>query len=538
MSLLTSFLIFQSVHAETVTFPINQFLIQGNTLLEPELLTQLTQPFTGKARVYGDIQKALEAIEYTYRRAGYGAVQVYAPEQDISTGFVRLNIIETKLGKVIVEPTQYFEAQNIIDSLPSLQQGLSPNTRDISDNIRLVNENPAKKTEVILGLGEQEGTIDAKIKVQEENPVSIIVTADNSGKPATGEHKLGTSFQHANLWGKDHVGTLAYMTSPELPADVKVFSTGYRVPFFQVNGNLDLIAAYSDSDLVVASNLQSLGNINVVGRSKILSARYTQYLPRTGEWSHRLIASLDNKLIDTQTTIGASSQNGILQVRPIGVSYNTTYASVGKMANVSVAFSKNLPDNSDGSQDRINSQLVNSNQRTEASANFTIARANADFLTLISDSQWQLRLVANMQRADSALHAVEQIGLSGANSLRGMYERDLSADEGESASVEVYTPDLSAWLGNENGSLRLLTYIDSVSGSNLNPVVNSGTISKINATSAGIGVRYSYQKNLALRLDLAKVTHLSLRNANGTQNTREAELSDFTRGHASLMYKF
>ena len=536
-TLIIALSVYHPVYAQSVKFPITQFLIQGNTLIPLETLTQLTTAYTGESRVYGDIQKALEAVENAYRSAGYGAVQVYAPEQDISTGFVQLNVIETKLGNIVTETSEHFDHDNIVASLPSLQQGLSPNTRNISDNVQLVNENPAKKVEVILGVGKQEGTIDATIKVKAENPLSVMLTADNSGKPSTGEHKIGASFQHANLWGKDHVGTVTYMTSPELPANVKVFSAGYRVPFFQTNGSLDLIAAYSDSDLAIA-NIQSLGNINVVGRSKILSARYTQHLARTGEWSHRLVTSLDNKLIDSQTTIGTNSQNALLQVRPISLSYNTSYASIGKMANLSASIFKNLPDNGDGSQARINSQLVNNSQRTEADINFTILRANIDYLTLISDTQWQLRLAANFQKTDSALHAVEQIGLSGASSLRGMYERDLAADEGMTTSVEVYTPDLSEWLGANNGNLRLLSFVDTVSGDNLNTVANSGVIAKVNATSVGVGARYNYQNNLVLRFDLAKVASLSLTNANGTTNSREAELRDFTRGHASLVYKF
>jgi hemolysin activation/secretion protein len=119
-----------------------------------------------------------------------------------------------------------------------------------------------------------------------------------------------------------------------------------------------------------------------------------------------------------------------------------------------------------------------------------------------------------------------------------MYERDLAADEGIATSVEVYTPDLSEWLGANNGNLRLLSFVDTVSGDNLNTVANSGMIAKVNATSVGVGARYNYQNNLMLRFDLAKVASLSLTNANGSTNSREAELSHFTRGHASLVYKF
>jgi hemolysin activation/secretion protein len=268
ISFLLSLLLLSSAQAETLHFPINQFLIQGNTLVSNEAIAELTRPFTGDSRVYGDIQKALEAIENAYRKAGYGAVQVYAPEQDVTSGFVQLNVTESKLANIVTEFTEHFDRDSILASLPTLEIGKSPNTRAISNNIQLVNENPAKKIEVIMGAGDKEDTINATIKVREENPVGIILTADNSGKPIAGEHKIGASIQHANLWGKKHVGTISYMTSPELSDKIKVISAGYRIPFFKTNSSLDLVVAKSDSDLTVASNLQSLGNINIIGRSE------------------------------------------------------------------------------------------------------------------------------------------------------------------------------------------------------------------------------------------------------------------------------
>ncbi len=538
ITFLLSLLLLSSAQAETLHFPINQFLIQGNTLVSNEAIAELTRPFTGDSRVYGDIQKALEAIENAYRKAGYGAVQVYAPEQDVTSGFVQLNVTESKLANIVTEFTEHFDRDSILASLPTLEIGKSPNTRAISNNIQLVNENPAKKIEVIMGAGDKEDTINATIKVREDNPVGIILTADNSGKPIAGEHKVGASIQHANLWGKEHIGTISYMTSPELSDKIKVISAGYRIPFFKTNSSLDLVVAKSDSDLTVASNLQSLGNINIIGRSTNLSARYTQHLPRTGEWSHRLIASLDNKLIDTQITMGTNTQGSLLQVRPIGITYSATRTSIGSMTNLSLGVSKNLPDNGDGSQERINSQLVTNNQRTSANADFTVLRASAEYFSAFLDSQWQVRLATNIQKADTALYAVEQLGLSGASSLRGMYERDLSADEGIASTAELYTPDLAGWLGKNKGNMRLLAFVDTVTGDNINPTLNSGTVAKVNATSIGVGARYNYETNLILRADYGNVTNLSLTNADGTSNSREAELSRFTRAHVSLIYKF
>ena len=54
----------------------------------------VTRPFTGKGREYGDVQRALEALESRYRERGFSAVQVTVPEQELKGGVVTLQVIE------------------------------------------------------------------------------------------------------------------------------------------------------------------------------------------------------------------------------------------------------------------------------------------------------------------------------------------------------------------------------------------------------------------------------------------------------------
>ncbi|MBE0622824.1 MAG: ShlB/FhaC/HecB family hemolysin secretion/activation protein, partial [Burkholderiales bacterium] len=69
-------------------FDIVRFQVEGNTLLPEAQVEGILAPLAGPKRVYGDIQKALEALEGAYRRAGYSTVQVYVPEQELTSGVV------------------------------------------------------------------------------------------------------------------------------------------------------------------------------------------------------------------------------------------------------------------------------------------------------------------------------------------------------------------------------------------------------------------------------------------------------------------
>ena len=80
--------------AQDAGFDIVRFQVEGNSLLRAERVQELVAPFIGKRRIYGDVQKALEALENDYRRLGYGTVQVYVPEQELTSGVVRLQVSE------------------------------------------------------------------------------------------------------------------------------------------------------------------------------------------------------------------------------------------------------------------------------------------------------------------------------------------------------------------------------------------------------------------------------------------------------------
>ena len=142
--------------------------------------------------MYGDVQKALEALERAYHSKGYGTVSVFVPEQELASAVVRLQVAKGIIGKVTVTGNKYFSTDNVRNALAQLQEGKAPNLSVICDNVQFANENPAKKTGVTLGSSEEEGKVDAKVAVSDENPHRVYVTVDNAGeKPKTGQYRTG-----------------------------------------------------------------------------------------------------------------------------------------------------------------------------------------------------------------------------------------------------------------------------------------------------------------------------------------------------------
>jgi hemolysin activation/secretion protein len=505
--------------AQDEQFDIVRFQVVGNTLLPEAEVQRVLAPLAGPKRVYGDIQKALEALERAYRAAGFSTVQVYVPEQELTSGVVRLQVTEGVIGKVLISGNKHFDDANIRASLPALQEGKAPNLRQMSENIQLSNENPAKQLEVSLGVSEEEeGKVDAKVAVTEENPQRVFATLDSTGTQATGEFRLGVAYQNANLFNRDHTLTLAYTGSPDAPSGVKVdiYSIGYRVPLYALGDSLDFI--YGKSNVNTPSSSPTLGGaLGIVGKGDVFGARWNHYFARRGEYSSKLIFGFDYKYIDSSCTDATGAPVSTdpptppiascvpYTTRPLSLTYTGQRLSPGQLFDYNIGVAHNLGlgtryTNVDGTIDRY-SYLTPGNRSTRD--DFNILRLGGSYLKAFP-SDWQVRVAASGQYAGDPLVAAEQIGLAGSTAVRGFNERAATADSGYFVNTEIYTPELAQASG-ARGSLRALLFYDFGRGYNQNVPADSLTPAKFGIASVGAGLRYALGKDFSLRFDLAQV---------------------------------
>ena len=527
--------------ADDDAFDIVRFQIEGNTLLPDAEAQQVVAPQLGPKRVYGDIQKALEALEQAYRKRGYSTVQVYVPEQELTGGVVRLQVTEGVIGKVLISGNKYFDEGNIRRGLPAVQEGRAPNLRQMSEDIQLSNDSPAKQLEVTLGVSEEEGKVDAKVVVTETNPQRVFMTVDGTGTAATGRSRVGLAYQHANLFNRDHNLTLAYTGSADAPAGVKVdiFSIGYRIPFYALGDSLDFI--YGKSGVNTPSTSPTLGGgLGIVGKGDVIGLRWNHHFPRRGEYTSKLIYGFDYKYINSRcTTAGtpASIEPPTPPIascvpyttRPISATYSGQRLSPGQVFDYNIGLAHNLPlgthyTNLDGSADAY-SYLTSANRSTRD--DFNILRLGGSYLKAFQ-SDWQFRTAASSQYGGNPLVAAEQFGLAGSTAVRGFTERAAATDSGYFVNAEIYTPEM-AKKGDSGASLRALMFYDFARGFNHNVPTGSLTPGKIGVASLGAGLRYSVGKDFSLRFDLGQVLDA------GPPNTKER--GDW-RGHINVMIAY
>ena len=476
---------------DVIRFEIARFDVIGNTLLPQPQIDELLNKFTGKERDFGDVQRALEALEAVYRQRGYSVVTIELPEQELNRGVVQLRVVETRIGRVSVKNNTYFDEANIRRSLPALQEGRTPNLNEVSANLKQANESPSKQVTMKLQSGEKDDEVDAVLDVKDESPWKVMANADNTGTEATGKTHLGVILQNANLFGRDHLASLQYTTSAEEPGRVKVYGAGYHIPLYGSGDSLDFFASYSnvDSGTVTAGAL----NLAVSGKGAVYGARYNQALAKRGELESRLSYGLDIKAFKNSIQFSGAELGNDVTVHPLSIGYQASLPIKQGEIGGQVTLVRNISGGSNGGQDAFTLARLN------AKPDYTILRVGGSITRALA-GDWQLRAIANGQYSSDALIPGEQFGAGGATSVRGFIEREISNDSGLGVNLEAYTPNLCQRAG---WNCRLLGFYDSayVKRNHALP----GELDSTSIASAGVGARFVLSTYVNLQLDYGHV---------------------------------
>jgi hemolysin activation/secretion protein len=509
-------------------FSVKTIQIQGNTLLPEDELALLVAHLVGNERTLGDLIEGAAAVQRAYRKAGYGGVAVFVPEQDLSAGDVVIRVIEGKLAKLEITENQRYDEANIAGSLPHLRQGETPLITGVDRDIQLANENPAKELRVTLMAGEKPGDIHAKVKVVEERPIRFLLGFDSSGTTDTPRFRGNIGIQHANLWNRDHIGTFQFQTAPADPSKVHVFSAGYRIPFYGRSAALDVFFAHSNINSV--STTTPAGPLGFTGNGDVGGFRLNRYLSRMGDYDHRITFGWDGRNYNNNCSVGSFGSAGCgtagadVTILPISLGY----AGQNQGPRHAWGFNTTISGNLGGSSSQEFSAA-----RFEAEKYYKVWRF-AGFANAALPAGFGLAARVAAQYSPDALVPGEQLGIGGAGSalggvisVRGYREREVVGDYGAFLNLEGLGPDVGRFINLWGFSLRPLIFADFGWVGN-----NNKTMCMINETSctlAGVGggLRIGYGKRFSARLDIGQ----ALEEGNQTS-------ANTSRGHLVMNFSF
>lgn len=507
------------------TARVTRYEVLGNTLVTADELQVLLTPLTGE-RTLASLKDAAAVVQQHYRDVGYGGVVAFLPEQSLSSGTVRIQVVEGRLEGTQIRGNQHFRAPQMLAALSALVPGQTPRLRAIDTQIQLLNENPARQVRVLLQPGASVGGVAAVIDVREGPVQRFSARLDNTGSARTGRWRTALGWQHADLWAHEHMASAEVQTAPENPRGVAVVSGNYRVPLYAHAALLDVYAAWSDVD--GGRSASAVGDVSFSGQGHIAGARLTHFLPRLGEVDQRLGIGLEHRAYLNNCNIaglpdGACGAAGAsVSVQPLSLTYLAQRANgEGTRWSLHASLHHNL---SLGGAHTSASDFAA--VRAGASRRYTVLRAQGQATAAIA-AQWTASARASFQAGEQALVPGEQFGLGGAQGVRGFDERELLGDQGAQLTLELGSPGL--WAGTSATGpvdLRALAFADAGWVSNHGSLTCLNGQTSCRAGSAGLGLRLAW-RSLQARLDVARAFSTGTSTAKGD-----------VRAHAGLSFFF
>jgi hemolysin activation/secretion protein len=474
--------------AQELAFPIAAFLVEGNTLLPPEVIQDTLEGMIGPGKKASDVETARETLEKLYHFKGYPTVLVSIPEQRVQEGIIRLDVVESKVAKVATVGNRYVTAEKILRSLPSMKPGEILYTPEVQKEISKSNENADVKVTPSLSPGTEAGTVDVDLKVEDKLPLHASLELSNRSSPDTTMLRLNAIVHYDNLWQQDHSLSLQYQVSPEDPNQVEVGATAYSLPApWNVNHTVLFSGIWNDSNTAFGEGFSTIGKGHMFG------LRYVVPLPGFTNYSQNLIAGLDYKdfqniSLELAKTSSAksNSENSAVTYFPLSFVYTSFLSDPRGVTQFSGGLNMAF-------RGLISNEEAFAANRYDAKGNYLYATGSVQRTQdLVAGTK--LFVKADGQISDAPLINNEQYAGGGLENVRGYYETDALGDSAEHCTVQLLAPEMAKPLGIGNGKLQCTPYIfyDEAHLFVLDPLPNQHAVFDLEGT--GVGVKGVYDK--------------------------------------------
>ncbi len=200
---------------------VNSIEVSPSEILTREEINGVIGQYVGRNVFMSDIQSAVNALNNLYAERGYVTARAYLPEQTVSNGNIRIDLIESKIGEVTVVNNKYTTDNYILKRMPQ-KSGELFDIVDLEKDVLDFNRyHDGVNLAANLKAGTMPGTTDIELTAQETFPFHLIGMMDNAGRRSTGQLRGGPAIVADSLFHhRDQMSLGTY------------FSKGAVSPFF------------------------------------------------------------------------------------------------------------------------------------------------------------------------------------------------------------------------------------------------------------------------------------------------------------------
>lgn len=463
--------------------------IKDLPLLEAPEFRKVLQPYLGKPVTMRSISMMIRDTVKYYQDHDRPVVDVFLPEQEITGGVVQLLVVEARVGKIRVTGLQWF-SDELVRGYVNLQPGSVIHASSLLADIDYINENRFRFVRPVLEPGKDFGTTDVVLDARDRFPVRFYGGYEDTGSRSTGLEREFVGFNAGNFLGKGQEVGYQYTTNRHV-ADFAIHSAYWKIPL----PNRDTLSFFGN---IADYETNHLGE-HLDSDNWMAHVRYTTKLPGTRTFQHELEFGLDFRQANNDFQVGGdTAYDGTVDVAQLAFQYS------GRQIDAAgdTSFTHNLYwspwEGFTGNQTDRAYNLV----RPDAQAQYAYVHTSVERTWLLPKS-WTFYNRFTGQAASDRLIPLEQLGMGGYNTVRGFDEREVNADEGVMATLELRTPEVD--LGALPCAKDLRHYLQFLAftdyGHSWNRGHSEGEYKEEDMLSVGVGLRYRINQNARLRLD-------------------------------------
>lgn len=166
---------------------VRGFVVDGATLIPAQELVALLADLVGQQLSLAQLDDAAQRLVRRYREGGW-FVRAYLPQQDVSEGRIRIQVVEGRFGGVVREPGESRADADFVGRVVAnrLVEGAPLSAADLERGLLLANDLPGIDATGVLEPGTTAGSTQLRLRVRDEARVRGDVGLSNSGVKSTG----------------------------------------------------------------------------------------------------------------------------------------------------------------------------------------------------------------------------------------------------------------------------------------------------------------------------------------------------------------
>jgi hemolysin activation/secretion protein len=464
------------IDSEETRFEAAAIEVVGSTILQAEI-AQKVACYEGQSITLSDLFNLRSQITQLYIDNGYVTSGAFIPNGQVIDSQLQVQVIEGSLQEIQINGLSRLRDGYVRSRINRATQA-PLNQQNLRESLQLLQLDPnISQVNAELTAGAQPGQSLLILDLQETNPLSLLVGADNNRSPSIGSEGLNLSASYRNLMGIGDTLSASYGLSQGL----NLYDVALSVPFNAADGTFSI--GYNNSGSRIVED--AFEDVGIRSDTETISVGVRQPIIRTAseefalgldfDWRHSQSFILDN----VPFSFSVGPDEGQSQISALRFSQEWTKRGSNRVLAARSQFNLGLD------------ILGATNNDTGTDGQFFSWLGQFQWVEQVSPSMLSL-IKFNAQLTPDSLLPLERFSLGGVSSVRGYPQNQLVADNALNASAELRIP-----LTRDPNILQIAPFIDAGFGwNNLTPNPGSNFL-----LGTGVGLRWQATPNIFLRTD-------------------------------------